>query len=165
MALHWLPEEFQCDFAILALRHLGFQDLAFVMNGAPQAVHLAIDLHEHLAQVPPPIGEGPRPTDPRRRKTGKDSNISHHAKAHRDRKCTGQVRPFLGRNMPLRMQEYSRRCVFKSLPLRHIIIQIGYITDLSVSTMLLPAAPSARDLGLISRPNWATGTTYEPIWG
>src|ERR1017187_4972202 len=33
----------------------GFQDLAFVIDSSPEVAELAIDLHEHLIQVPTPL--------------------------------------------------------------------------------------------------------------
>ena len=41
-----------------------FKDLAFVIHGAPQIVHLAVDLHVHLVKVPSPMGDAPHPAYP-----------------------------------------------------------------------------------------------------
>src|ERR1700722_9638299 len=34
-----------------------FQDLAFMVDGAPEIAELAVDLHERLIQMPPPLDE------------------------------------------------------------------------------------------------------------
>jgi len=36
---------------------VAFQHLAFVVDGAPQEVHLAVDLDVHLVEVPLPVAE------------------------------------------------------------------------------------------------------------
>jgi len=38
----------------LLYNDIGFQVLALVVHGAPQVMMLAIDLHEHLVDVPAP---------------------------------------------------------------------------------------------------------------
>jgi hypothetical protein len=55
MAFHALPEEFQGCLAIMALCDQAFQDVPLVIHSPPKVVHLAVDLHEHLIQVPLPI--------------------------------------------------------------------------------------------------------------
>jgi hypothetical protein len=55
MAFHGFPKEFEGCIAIKALLNEAFQDLPFVIHGAPKIVRLAVDLHEHLIQVPSPI--------------------------------------------------------------------------------------------------------------
>ena len=52
---HGFPEEFQRCFAILALRHIAFQQFSFVINCTPKLMRLAVDLHENLVQVPLPV--------------------------------------------------------------------------------------------------------------
>jgi hypothetical protein len=41
-----------------------FQNLAFVVDGAPQIAELAVDLHERLIQMPPPLRIGPHVSNP-----------------------------------------------------------------------------------------------------
>jgi hypothetical protein len=55
MAFHGFPKKFEGCIAITALLSEAFQDLPFVIHGAPKIVRLAVDLHEHLIQVPSPI--------------------------------------------------------------------------------------------------------------
>lgn len=47
-------QEVQCRFLVPGLGHEALKHLAFMVDGAPQVVPLAIDLHEHLLQVPAP---------------------------------------------------------------------------------------------------------------
>src|SRR5271156_421073 len=41
-----------------------FPDLAFVINGPPEIAELAVDLHEDLIQMPPPLGEAAHVLNP-----------------------------------------------------------------------------------------------------
>ena len=41
-----------------------FQNLAFVIDGAPEIAELAVDLHEHLIQMPTPLGIAAHVRDP-----------------------------------------------------------------------------------------------------
>ena len=54
VALHQFSEEFQGGLAVSLLRDKGLQHLAFLVHGTPQVMAFAIDLHEHLIEVPPP---------------------------------------------------------------------------------------------------------------
>ena len=49
------PDELQCRLLVTCLRHEALEDLAFMIYGSPQVVLFAIDLYEHLVQVPTPI--------------------------------------------------------------------------------------------------------------
>jgi hypothetical protein len=55
MAFHGFPQEFEGCLAITALCNEAFEDFPFVINCPPKRVRLAVDLHEHLIQVPLPI--------------------------------------------------------------------------------------------------------------
>jgi hypothetical protein len=55
MAFHGFAEEFLGCIAIPALCEKAFQDFPFVIYSPPKIVLLAVDLHEHLVQVPLPI--------------------------------------------------------------------------------------------------------------
>jgi len=48
-----------------------------VIHGAPEVVHLAVDLHENLVQVPLPVRKGSHPTDP----VSADLCCKHRAKS------------------------------------------------------------------------------------
>jgi hypothetical protein len=52
---HGFPKEFQCCLLVARLRHKAFEDFAFVIDGAPSGVPLAVDLHEHLVEMPSPV--------------------------------------------------------------------------------------------------------------
>jgi hypothetical protein len=41
---------------VFGLAGEGFQHFAFVIDGPPKIVHLAVDLHEDLIQMPSPMG-------------------------------------------------------------------------------------------------------------
>ena len=56
MPLHRIPEEFQSCSAISALGHIAFKLLTFVINRPQKLARLAINLHEHLVQMPLPNG-------------------------------------------------------------------------------------------------------------
>jgi hypothetical protein len=53
--VYGLPQEFEGCLAITALCDKSFQDFPFVIHSSPKVVRLAVDLHEHLIQVPLPI--------------------------------------------------------------------------------------------------------------
>ena len=55
MAPHEFPEEFQCGALLSSLCDNSLQHLAFVIDGAPQIVLLAVDFHEDFVDVPPPL--------------------------------------------------------------------------------------------------------------
>ena len=59
MALHHFLEELQCCGLVAGLVGEGFQDFALVIDGPPQIVLFAVDLHEDLVEVPAPMGMGP----------------------------------------------------------------------------------------------------------
>ena len=59
MAFHHLLEKLQCCSLVSALGGKDFQDFAFVINGPPQIMLLAVDLHKHLVEVPAPMSIGP----------------------------------------------------------------------------------------------------------
>ena len=44
--------------------HIALENLALVIDCAPQVVRLAIDLHKHLVEVPPPVAEAAHTADP-----------------------------------------------------------------------------------------------------
>ena len=45
------------------LGDVAFQYLAFVDHSPPQVVRLAVDLHENLVEMPPPVRKRSHPTD------------------------------------------------------------------------------------------------------
>ena len=59
MAFHHFLEEHQCSDLVTGLGGEDFQDLALVIDGPPQIVILAVDLHKHLVEVPAPMGIRP----------------------------------------------------------------------------------------------------------
>ena len=60
MQLQRFLEELQCGFPVARLRHEALGHCALVVDGSPQIMLLAVDLHENLVEVPPPIAR-PRP--------------------------------------------------------------------------------------------------------
>jgi hypothetical protein len=52
MAFHDFPQEFVGGLTITALCDATFQNVLFVINSSPKIVRLAVNLHEHLVQVP-----------------------------------------------------------------------------------------------------------------
>ena len=56
MALHRLRDDAGRRGLVAGLAEEGSQQLALVVDGAPEAVHLAIDLHINLVQEPLPVG-------------------------------------------------------------------------------------------------------------
>ena len=57
MLTHCFPEKFQRRLLITRLRDVAFQYFAFVIHRPPQIVPFAVDLHEHLVQLPAPSAE------------------------------------------------------------------------------------------------------------
>ena len=55
MLSHSFPEDFQCSFPIAGLGDKAFQHLALMIDSAPKIVPLAVDLYEHLVEVPAPF--------------------------------------------------------------------------------------------------------------
>ena len=64
MALQRLLHEGECGCFITGFRDKALEDLAFVIDGAPQIVHLAVDLHVHLIKVPSPVSDDLHPANP-----------------------------------------------------------------------------------------------------
>ena len=52
---HRFSDEFQGSFLVRGLGDEALQHLAFVIDGPPEVMSLAVDLHEHLIQMPPPV--------------------------------------------------------------------------------------------------------------
>jgi hypothetical protein len=77
MAFHGLPEEFQSGLAITALRDKAFKDFPLVINGPPKVVRLAVNLHEHLIQMPLPMYPSPHSINP----STADLSGKHRAKS------------------------------------------------------------------------------------
>ena len=50
-------EEFQCRLLVPPFGDETLENLAFVIDGAPKGVLLAVDLYENLIQMPPPAGQ------------------------------------------------------------------------------------------------------------
>lgn len=61
ISLYGLAQKRQCCMAILALRDVGLEDLAFVIDSAPEVVGDTVDLHEHLVEVPLPLRPSAQP--------------------------------------------------------------------------------------------------------
>jgi transposase len=55
--LERLPQEFQRRLVVTALADESFQNISFVIDGTPQVMRLAVDLHEHLVEMPLPVAE------------------------------------------------------------------------------------------------------------
>jgi hypothetical protein len=55
MLLHGFPQEFQRGLLVPRLRDEAFQHLPLVVDGSPEVVPLAVDLHENLVKMPPPV--------------------------------------------------------------------------------------------------------------
>ena len=55
MPPHRFPEEFQRGFSVAGLGHRAFENLALVIDGPPEVVRLAVDLHLRLIEIPPPV--------------------------------------------------------------------------------------------------------------
>lgn len=65
MALQGSAHEPQSRRFISGFGDVAFQKLALVIHCAPHVVHLAVDFHINLIEVPPPVAEAPNPADPR----------------------------------------------------------------------------------------------------
>lgn len=63
MALQRLLHEPERCRLVAGLRDVALEDLALVIDGAPQIHHLAIELHEHLIKVPSPVAKAAHPRD------------------------------------------------------------------------------------------------------
>jgi hypothetical protein len=64
MALQRLLHEVQRRVLVAGLRNVTLEDLAFLVDRAPQLDHLAIQFHVHLIKVPAPMPEAAHPADP-----------------------------------------------------------------------------------------------------
>ncbi len=64
MALQCLLEEPHSRRFITFLRDVALKDLALVIDRSPQVMGLAIDLYEHLIDVPAPVTKSSHPADP-----------------------------------------------------------------------------------------------------
>jgi hypothetical protein len=64
MAFHDFLQEFEGYLAITARCNEAFQDVPFVIHWPPKIVRLAVNLHEHLVQVPLPIWVSAHLADP-----------------------------------------------------------------------------------------------------
>ncbi len=63
MFAHCFLQEFQRGLLVSGLRNEAFKHLAFVIDSPPQIMCVAIDLHEHLVEVPSPTA-GLHPLNP-----------------------------------------------------------------------------------------------------
>jgi len=54
MLPHGFLQEFKRCLLVAGISHKAFQNLALLIDGPPQIVSLAVDLHEHLVEVPTP---------------------------------------------------------------------------------------------------------------
>jgi hypothetical protein len=64
VALQRLFHENYYSCRVPGLRDGGLQRLALVIDGAPEVMHLAIDLHLNLVEMPPPVTKTPHHADP-----------------------------------------------------------------------------------------------------
>ena len=55
VALERLPHELECCSLVPLFGDEALEDLALVIYRPPQVTHLAVDLHVHLIEVPPPL--------------------------------------------------------------------------------------------------------------
>ena len=55
VALHCTLQELQCSLAIPALCGEDFKHLTFVIDSAPEVVHLSVDPYEYFFQMPVPL--------------------------------------------------------------------------------------------------------------
>jgi hypothetical protein len=51
-------QKFQRCLAIAALGNKGFEDFAFMVDGTPKVVDLAVDANKHFIQMPTPLRPG-----------------------------------------------------------------------------------------------------------
>ncbi len=64
LALQRLAPEAQSLRFIAGFGDKALQHLALVIHGAPEVMHLAVDLHVDLIEMPPPVPEAFHPADP-----------------------------------------------------------------------------------------------------
>ena len=62
MLPHCFLKEFQRGLLVQCLGDEALQDLTLVIDGSPEIVPLAVDLHEHFGQMPSPMA-GPHSLD------------------------------------------------------------------------------------------------------
>ena len=55
VALHCTLQELQCSPAIPTLCGEDFKHLTFVIDGAPEVMHLSVDPYEYFVQMPSPL--------------------------------------------------------------------------------------------------------------
>ena len=77
MALQRLLHEGQCGSFFTGFRDKAFKDFTFVIDGAPQVMHLAVDLHVDLIEMPSPMSHALHPANP----LPSDFPCEHRAKA------------------------------------------------------------------------------------
>ena len=63
VALQCLSKEAQSRRFVSFLGDIAFEDLALMIDGAPQIVRLAVDLYEDLIEVPAPVSEAAHSAD------------------------------------------------------------------------------------------------------
>ena len=61
--LHLFHQEFHRRLSIKTLGDIAFQGFALMIHGPPQVVHLAVDFHEHVAQMPLQVEMGSHAAD------------------------------------------------------------------------------------------------------
>ena len=64
VALERLLHERQRRFLVALLRHEALQDFALLVDRASQVDHLAIELHVHLIEMPPPMTKASHAVSP-----------------------------------------------------------------------------------------------------
>ena len=64
VALERLLHEGHRRGLVAGLGDKALEDLAFVIDRAPQVAHLAVHLHVHLVEVPLPLAKAPHAADP-----------------------------------------------------------------------------------------------------
>ena len=72
MPFQSFPKEFQCSLTIQHLGDEGFKDFPLKVNGTPEAVRYAVDLHKHFVQMPTSMVQDAHPVDPRSSDLGGD---------------------------------------------------------------------------------------------
>jgi hypothetical protein len=58
VSFHRFAQKLHGCLAIAALVNIGFEDFAFMVDGASKIVDLAVDADEHLIQMPAPLRPG-----------------------------------------------------------------------------------------------------------
>jgi hypothetical protein len=61
VALQGFLDECQSGSFVTFLRNVAFENLTLVIHRTPQIMRFAVDLHEHLVEVPAPVAETPHP--------------------------------------------------------------------------------------------------------